>query len=335
MASPSGIPSANRRQLLAAGAGAAGAAIAAMAAPGVAVAAAAAGGGSAHAGNAPHSQHGERHRMNTVTTKDGTRIFFKDWGTGKPVVFSHGWPLDADAWDAQMLFLVQKGYRVIAHDRRGHGRSDQPSHGNDMDTYADDLAAVINALDLKGATLVGHSTGGGEVAHYIGRHGTARVAKAVLIGAVPPLMLKTEGNPNGLPMSVFDGIRASVASNRSQFYKDLAVPFYGFNRPNAKVSQGTIDEFWHEGMLGSIQGQYECVKQFSEVDYTEDLKKIDVPTLILHGDDDQIVPIDDSARLSAKLVKNATLKVYPGAPHGMCTTEADKVNADLLAFLQS
>ncbi|PRX28089.1 non-heme chloroperoxidase [Paraburkholderia sp. BL18I3N2] len=335
MASPSGIASANRRQLLVASAGAAGAAVAAMAAPGVAMAAAAAGSGSAHAGNASHSQHGERHTMNTVTTKDGTRIFFKDWGTGKPVVFSHGWPLDADAWDAQMLFLVQKGYRVIAHDRRGHGRSDQPSHGNDMDTYADDLAAVINALDLKGATLVGHSTGGGEVAHYIGRHGTARVAKAVLIGAVPPLMLKTEGNPNGLPMSVFDGIRASVASNRSQFYKDLAVPFYGFNRPNAKVSQGTIDEFWREGMLGSIQGQYECVKQFSEVDYTEDLKKIDVPTLILHGDDDQIVPIDDSARLSAKLVKNATLKVYPGAPHGMCTTEADKVNADLLAFLQS
>jgi non-heme chloroperoxidase len=330
LANSSAIPSANRRQLLAAGAGAA---VAAIAAPGVALAATA--GGSSHAGNSSHSKHGERHTMNTVTTKDGTRIFFKDWGSGKPVVFSHGWPLDADAWDAQMLFLVQKGYRVIAHDRRGHGRSDQPSHGNDMDTYADDLAAVIEALDLKEATLVGHSTGGGEVAHYIGRHGTSRVAKAVLIGAVPPIMVKTEANPNGLPMSVFDGIRANVAANRSQFYKDLAVPFYGFNRPNAKISQGTIDEFWREGMLGSIKGQYECIKQFSEVDYTADLKKIDVPTLILHGDDDQIVPIDDSARLSAKLVKNATLKVYAGAPHGMCTTQADKVNADLLEFLQS
>ncbi|WP_429301074.1 alpha/beta fold hydrolase [Paraburkholderia sp. GAS199] len=273
--------------------------------------------------------------MNTVTTKDGTRIYFKDWGKGKPVVFSHGWPLDADAWDPQMLFLVQKGYRVIAHDRRGHGRSDQPSYGNDMDTYADDLAAVINALDLKGAMLVGHSTGGGEIAHYIGRHGTSRVSKVVLIGAVPPIMLKTESNPNGLPMSVFDGIRASTASNRSQFFKDLAVPFYGFNRPNAKVEQGTIDEFWREGMAGSVLGQYECIKQFSEVDYTEDLKKIDVPTLVLHGDDDQIVPIDQAGRMSAKIVKNATLKVYPGAPHGMCTTEADKVNADLLAFLQS
>ncbi|RKT21613.1 non-heme chloroperoxidase [Paraburkholderia sp. RAU2J] len=272
--------------------------------------------------------------MNTVTTRDGTRIFFKDWGSGKPVVFSHGWPLDADAWDPQMLFLVQKGYRVIAHDRRGHGRSDQPSNGNDMDTYADDLATVINALDLKGVMLVGHSTGGGEIAHYIGRHGTSRVSKVVLIGAVPPIMVKTESNPNGLPMSVFDGIRESVAGNRSQFYKDLAVPFFGFNRPNAKIEQGTIDEFWREGMLGSVKGQYECIKQFSEVDYTEDLKKIDVPTLVLHGDDDQIVPIDASGRLSAKIVKNATLKVYPGAPHGMCTTEADKVNADLLAFLQ-
>jgi non-heme chloroperoxidase len=317
-----------------AGAGAAGAAVAAMAAPGVAMAAASAS-GNPHAGNSSNHQHGERHTMNSVITKDGTRIFFKDWGTGQPVVFSHGWPLDADAWDAQMLFLMQKGYRVIAHDRRGHGRSDQPSHGNDMDTNADDLAAVINALDLKNAMLVGHSTGGGEVAHYIGRHGNARVSKVVLIGAVPPLMLKTESNPNGLPMSVFDGIRANVAANRSQFYKDLAVPFYGFNRPNAKVIQGAIDEFWREGMLGSILGQYACVKEFSEVDYTDDLKKIDVPTLVLHGDDDQIVPIDDSGRLSAKLVKNATLKVYAGAPHGMCTTHAEQVNADLLAFLQS
>lgn len=273
--------------------------------------------------------------MNHIVSKDGTRIFFKDWGTGKPVVFSHGWPLDADAWDAQMLFLVGKGYRVIAHDRRGHGRSDQPSNGNDMDTYADDLAAVMDALDLHDTMMVGHSTGGGEVAHYIGRHGNHRVSKVVLIGAVPPLMLKTEGNPNGLPLSVFDGIRAGVASNRSQFYKDLAIPFYGFNRPDAKPSQGTIDEFWREGMLGGITGQYACIKQFSEVDYTDDLKKIEVPTLVLHGDDDQIVPIDDSGRMSAKIVKHATLKVYPGAPHGMCTTHADEINADLLAFLQS
>ncbi|ASL46282.1 Non-heme chloroperoxidase [Burkholderia sp. AD24] len=332
MAHSSDTPSAQRRQLLMAGAGAAGAAVAAMAAPGAAMAAASA--SNTHTGNSSHAHQGERHTMNYVTTKDGTRIFYKDWGTGTPVVFSHGWPLDADAWDPQMLFLVNKGYRVIAHDRRGHGRSDQPSHGNDMDTYADDLAAVIDALDLKGAMLVGHSTGGGEIAHYVGRHGTARVAKMVLIGAVPPIMVKTESNPNGLPMSVFDGIRASVASNRSQFYKDLAVPFFGFNRPNAKVEQGTIDEFWREGMLGSIKGQYDCVKQFSEVDYTADLKKIDVPTLVLHGDDDQIVPIDQAGRMSAKIVRNATLKVYPGAPHGMCTTEADKVNADLLAFLQ-
>ena len=272
--------------------------------------------------------------MNTVTTRDGTRIFFKDWGSGKPVVFSHGWPLDADAWDAQMLFLVQKGYRVIAHDRRGHGRSDQPSHGNDMDTYADDLAAVIEALDLKEATLVGHSTGGGEIAHYIGRHGSARVAKAVLIGAVPPLMLKTADNPGGLPMSVFDGIRTGVAANRSQFFLDLATPFYGFNRPDAQVSQGLIEDFWRQGMAGSIKGQYECIRQFSEVDYTDDLKKIDVPTLFLHGDDDQIVPIDASAKPASRLVKNATLKVYAGAPHGMCSTHAEQVNADLLSFLK-
>jgi non-heme chloroperoxidase len=273
--------------------------------------------------------------MNTIQSKDGTQIFYKDWGTGRPVVFSHGWPLDADAWDAQMLFLASHGLRVIAHDRRGHGRSGQPWNGNDMDTYADDLAALIEHLDLKQATLVGHSTGGGEVAHYIGRHGSKRVAKAVLIGAVPPLMLKTAENPGGLPMEVFDTIRNGVVANRSQFYKDLAVPFYGYNRPNAKVSQGVVDEFWREGMLGSIKGQYDCIKQFSEVDYTEDLKKIDVPTLILHGDDDQIVPIDNAGRLSAKIVKNATLKVYPGAPHGMCTTEADKVNADLLGFINT
>ena len=273
--------------------------------------------------------------MQTITTQDGTRIFYKDWGTGQPVVFSHGWPLNADAWDAQMLFLVQKGFRVIAHDRRGHGRSDQPSQGNDMDTYADDLAALLDALDIQGATLVGHSTGGGEVAHYIGRHGTKRVARAVLIGAVPPIMLKTASNPKGLPMEVFDGIRKGVADNRSQFYRDLATPFFGFNRPGAKVSQGTIDAFWAQGMTGGIHGQYLCIKEFSEVDYTEDLKKIDVPVLFLHGDDDQIVPIDDSAKLGVELVKHGTLKVYPGGSHGMCVTEADKVNADLLAFLSS
>ncbi|MFM0504236.1 alpha/beta fold hydrolase [Paraburkholderia caffeinilytica] len=272
--------------------------------------------------------------MSKIVTKDGTEIFYKDWGHGAPVVFSHGWPLTADAWDAQMLFLASKGYRVIAHDRRGHGRSSQPWDGNDMDTYADDLAALLDQLNIEGAMLVGHSTGGGEVAHYIGRHGTKRVAKAVLIGAVPPLMLRTEGNPGGLPIDVFDGIRGGVVKDRSQFYKDLAVPFFGFNREGSKPSQGVIDSFWAQGMQGSIKGQYDCIKQFSEVDYTEDLKKISVPTLILHGDDDQIVPIDDSGRLSAKIVPNATLKVYPGSPHGMCQTEADKVNADLLAFLE-
>jgi non-heme chloroperoxidase len=273
--------------------------------------------------------------MDTIKTKDGTEIFYKDWGTGKTVVFSHGWPLNADAWDAQMLFLVQKGYRVIAHDRRGHGRSGQPGKGNDMDTYADDLAAVLDALDVKDAMLVGHSTGGGEVTRYIGRHGTGRVSKAVLIGAVPPLMLKTEANPGGLPKDVFDGIRAGVAADRSQFYKDLAMPFFGYNRENAKKSQGVIDSFWAQGMLGGIVGQYACIREFSEVDYTEDLKKFDVPTLILHGDDDQIVPIDAAGRQSAKLVKNATLKVYPGGAHGMCVVEAEKVNADLLAFVSS
>lgn len=273
--------------------------------------------------------------MSTITTKDGTQIFYKDWGTGRPIVFSHGWPLNADAWDAQMLFLVQHGFRVIAHDRRGHGRSDQPFEGNDMDTYADDLAALLDALDVREATLVGHSTGGGEVAHYIGRHGTKRVAKAVLIGAVPPIMIKTDANPNGLPLDVFDGIRKGVAENRPQFYKDLATPFFGFNRPGAKVSQAAIDAFVIQGMAGSIYGQYQCIHEFSEVDYTEDLKKIDVPTLILHGDDDQIVPIDNAGRLSAKIVKNATLKVYAGASHGMCVVNADQVNADLLAFLQS
>ncbi|WP_250465388.1 alpha/beta hydrolase [Caballeronia sp. GAFFF2] len=273
--------------------------------------------------------------MSTIKTKDGTSIYYKDWGSGKPVVFSHGWPLDADAWDAQMLFLAGKGYRVIAHDRRGHGRSDQPSEGNDMDTYADDLAALLDTLDITGATLVGHSTGGGEVAHYIGRHGTKRVAKAVLIGAVPPLMLKTEANPDGLPIDVFDGIRQGVAADRSQFYQDLTMPFYGYNREGATISQGVRDLFWLQGMRGGIKGHYECIKQFSEVDYTADLEKFDVPTLFLHGDDDQIVPIGAAAEKASKIVKNATLKVYPGGAHGMCTVEADKVNADLLAFIES
>ncbi|HEY4801415.1 MAG TPA: alpha/beta hydrolase [Paraburkholderia sp.] len=271
--------------------------------------------------------------MSTFTTRDGTSIYYKDWGSGRPVVFSHGWPLTADAWDAQMLFLVQKGFRTIAHDRRGHGRSEQPARGNDMDTWADDLADLLDELDVTDATLVGHSTGGGEVAHYIGRHGTKRVAGAVLIGAVPPIMIKSDKNPGGLPKDVFDGIRKGVIDDRSQFFKDLAVPFYGYNRSGAKVSQGVIDSFWQQGMWGGILALHDCVHEFSEVDYTEDLEKFDVPTLILHGDDDQIVPIDDAGKLSAKIVKDATLKIYPGAPHGMCTTMADQVNADLLAFL--
>jgi non-heme chloroperoxidase len=273
--------------------------------------------------------------MSMIKTKDGTEIFYKDWGAGRPVVFSHGWPLDADAWDAQMPFLADNGFRVIAHDRRGHGRSGQPWNGNEMDTYADDLAFLIETLDLKSATLVGHSTGGGEVARYIGRHGTARVAQAVLISAVPPLMLKTAANPGGLPLSAFDDIRAGVAADRSQFFKDLSMPFYGYNKPDAKISQGVRDAFWLQGMLCSIKAAYDCIKAFSETDFTEDLKKIDVRALILHGDADQIVPIGAAAMLSSKLVKKATLKIYPGAPHGMCTTLADQVNSDLLAFLKS
>jgi non-heme chloroperoxidase len=273
-------------------------------------------------------------QMNTITTKDGTQIYYKDWGSGQPIVFSHGWPLSADDWDAQMLFFGQQGYRVIAHDRRGHGRSTQTWEGNEMNTYADDLATLVEKLDLKNAIHVGHSTGGGEVARYIGRHGTKRVAKAVLVGAVPPLMLKTERNPGGLPVAVFDGIRAGVAGDRSQFYKDLTLPFYGYNRPGAKISEGVREHWWLQGMMGGVKAHYDCIKAFSETDFIEDLKKFDVPTLVLYGDDDQIVPIGASGLVSAKIVKNATLKVYPGFPHGMCTTNADQINADLLAFIE-
>jgi non-heme chloroperoxidase len=272
---------------------------------------------------------------NTITTKDGTTIFYKDWGTGQPIVFSHGWPLNADAWDDQMLFMASHDYRAIAHDRRGHGRSSQPWEGNDMNHYADDLAELIEALDLHNAVLVGHSTGGGEVTRYIGRHGTSRLAKAVLVDAIPPLMLKTEANPGGLPIEVFDQLRASLAADRSQFYKDLSAPFYGANRPDSKVSQGTQDMFWLWSMQVGIKGAYDCIKVFSETDLTEDLKKIDVPTLIIHGDDDQIVPIGDSALLSSKIVKNNTLKIYPGGPHGLTATHKDQVNADLLSFVRS
>ncbi|MBB6093982.1 non-heme chloroperoxidase [Povalibacter uvarum] len=272
--------------------------------------------------------------VNTITSKDGTQIYYKDWGRGPVVTFSHGWPLNADAWDGQMQFLVQHGFRVIAHDRRGHGRSEQASSNNDMNGYADDLAAVIETLDLKNVTLVGHSTGGGEVVRYLARHGSKRAAKAVLIGAVPPLMARTPANPEGIPIEVFDGLRASVARDRSQFYKEFAIPFYGVNRDGAKVSQGTLDQFWLWSMQVGLKNAYECIKAFSETDFTEDLKKIDVPTLLLHGEDDQIVPVNNSARKAERLIKGAKAIYYPAAPHGLTTTHQDQVNADLLAFLR-
>ena len=272
--------------------------------------------------------------MSTIASKDGTEIYYKEWGEGPVVTLSHGWPLNSDAWDGQMLFLAQNAYRVVAHDRRGHGRSSQASSGNDMNGYADDLAAIIEALDLRNATLVGHSTGGGEVTRYIGRHGSKRVAKVVLIAAVPPIMLKTPANPEGLPMEVFDGLRAGLVKDRSQFYRDLAIQFYGANRPGAKVSQGTLDQFWLWSMQAGLKNAYESIKAFSETDFTEDLKKIDVPALVLHGEDDQIVPVKDSAKKSAKLIKGAKEIYYPGAPHGITVTHQDQVNFDLLEFLR-
>src|SRR6202050_4212986 len=272
--------------------------------------------------------------MPTISTKDGTTIFYKDWGKGQPIVFSHGWPLSADDWDGQMMFFGQRGYRVIAHDRRGHGRSTQTWDGNEMDTYADDLAALTEKLDLKNAIHVGHSTGGGEVARYIGRHGSRRVGMAVLISSVPPLMVKTDKNPAGAPISVFDGLRTALAANRPQFYRDITLPFYGYNRPGAKISEGIREHWWLQGMLGGMKAHYDCIKAFSETDFTGDLKKIDIPVLVLHGEDDQIVPIDAAGRSSAKILKNATLKTYPGYPHGMPATHADQINADLLAFFK-
>jgi non-heme chloroperoxidase len=324
---PATPPEISRRDLLVSGVGLA----AAVALPGAALAATAAPAGA----EPPHSKGTPP--MSFVTTKDGVQIFYKDWGpkNAQPIVFSHGWPLSSDDWDGQMLFFLQHGYRVVAHDRRGHGRSSQVATGHDMDHYADDLAAVTEHLDLKNAIHVGHSTGGGEVAHYIARHGSKRVAKAVLVSAVPPIMVKTASNPTGLPMDVFDGIRAGVASNRPQFYKDLTIPFYGYNRPGAKVSEGIREHWWLQGMMGSVQAHYEGVKAFSETDFTEDLKKIDVPTLVMHGDDDQIVPYQDAGVLSAKLIKGAQLKIYPGYPHGMATTNPDVINADLLAFFKA
>jgi non-heme chloroperoxidase len=285
--------------------------------------------------HSPSFQRKGNRTVNMITSKDGTQIFYKDWGRGPIVTFSHGWPLNADAWDGQMHFLVQQGFRVIAHDRRGHGRSEQASSSNDMNGYADDLAAVIETLDLKNVTMVGHSTGGGEVVRYIARHGSKRVAKAVLIGAVPPIMLKTTANPEGLPIEVFDGLRASLSQDRAQFYKEFAIPFYGANREGAKISQGTLDQFWLWSMQVGLKNAYDSIKAFSETDFTEDLKKIDVPTLLMHGEDDQIVPVNDSARKSAQLIKGVKAIYYPGAPHGLTATHQDQINADLLAFLRS
>jgi non-heme chloroperoxidase len=273
--------------------------------------------------------------MTTIQMKDGTQIYFKDWGEGQPIVFHHGWPLTADDWDAQMLFFLHHGYRVIAHDRRGHGRSSQTWTGNDMDTYADDVAQLATALDLRNAIHIGHSTGGGEVARYVARHGKGRVAKTVLMSSVPPIMVKSDKNPGGLPIEVFDGFRAQLAANRAQFYREVPIPFYGFNRPGATISQGVVDDWWRQGMMGGIKAHYDCIKAFSETDFTEDLKQIDQPTLVMHGDDDQIVPFADSGPLSAKLLKHGTLKVYAGYPHGMATVHAEQINADLLAFLKA
>jgi non-heme chloroperoxidase len=287
------------------------------------------------AGSRRRSGNKESVIMSTIKTKDGAEIFYKDWGTGQPVVFSHGWPLCADAWDEQLFFFAGRGYRAIAHDRRGHGRSSQTSQGNDMDTYADDLAQLLDQLDLKNAIVVGHSTGGGEVAHYIGRHGTKRVAKAALIGAVPPLVLKTEANPQGTPLAVFDGLRAAISKDRSQFFQDFSGPFYGANRAGSEVSQAVRDQFWLLSMQAGIKGVLECIKAFSETDFSDDLKRFDVPALVLHGEDDQIVPIGASALLSSKLIKNSTLKVYPKAPHGLTATHREQFHADLLAFIKS
>jgi non-heme chloroperoxidase len=273
--------------------------------------------------------------MGFITAKDGAQIFFKDWGSGQPIMFHHGWPLSADDWDAQMIFFLNQGFRVIAHDRRGHGRSSQTASGDEMDTYADDVAALVQTLDLGDVVHVGHSTGGGEVVRYLGRHGTGRTAKAVLIGAVPPIMVKSESNPGGTPIEVFDSFRAQLAANRAEFYRGVPIPFYGFNRPGVAVQQGVVDNWWRQGMMGSMKSHYECIKAFSETDFNDDLKKIDVPTLVMHGDDDQIVPIADSGLLTAEIVKDATLKVYPGYPHGMATVHADVINADLLAFILS